>query len=137
MTGFFMKFLFAARLWRGVFARRTGVFQDVAKFKRIRWRAQRRIALAELMQRHGVHGMRQRISATALYGDLTRGSRVIGKPSRAAMRQILREIRGGKFAREWMRENAAGLRRMKKSQRASAENSVEKTWAKVKPLAQY
>lgn len=93
-------------------------------------------ALAELMQRHGVHGMRQRISATALYGDLTRGSRVIGKPSRAAMRQILREIRSGKFAREWMRENEAGSPRLKKLLRASDASSIEKIGRTVRRLSE-
>jgi ketol-acid reductoisomerase len=91
-------------------------------------------ALAELMQRHGVHGMRQRISATALYGDLTRGNRVIGKPSRTAMRQILQEIRSGKFAREWMQENASGLQRLRKLLIASRNNPVERAGWRVRRL---
>jgi ketol-acid reductoisomerase len=91
-------------------------------------------ALAELIQRHGIHGMRQRISATALYGDLTRGSRVVGKPSRAAMRQVLEEIRSGKFAREWMRENARGLPRLKQMLKQSANHSMEKTGEALRAL---
>jgi ketol-acid reductoisomerase len=91
--------------------------------------------LAELMRQCGVHGMRQRISATALYGDLTRGSRVIGKPSRAAMRQILQEIRSGKFAREWLKEHASGLPHLKRLLQASAANPIEKVGIKIREMA--
>lgn len=64
--------------------------------------------LAELLHARGVSGLRRGISGTALFGDLTRGPRVIGEPSRAAMRELLEEIRSGAFAREWLAEVAAG-----------------------------
>jgi ketol-acid reductoisomerase len=53
-----------------------------------------------LMHRYGISGMRDRISRTALYGDLTRGDRIIGEEARAGMRRILEDIRDGSFARE-------------------------------------
>lgn len=64
---------------------------------------------AELLESFGVEGMRRRISGTARFGDLTRGPRVIGEPSRAAMAEILGEIRDGRFAREWLAARAAAL----------------------------
>jgi ketol-acid reductoisomerase len=64
--------------------------------------------LAELLHARGVAGMRRGISGTALYGDLTRGPRVIDAGSRAALRELLGEIRSGAFAREWLAEVAAG-----------------------------
>ena len=64
--------------------------------------------LAELLYTRGVAGLRRGISGTALYGDLTRGPRVIDAGSRAAMRELLGEIRSGAFAREWLAEVAAG-----------------------------
>jgi len=57
---------------------------------------------AELVEKHGIEGMRRRISPTALYGDLTRGPRVIGAGVKAIMSEILAEIRSGAFAAEWM-----------------------------------
>jgi ketol-acid reductoisomerase len=63
--------------------------------------------LADLLHARGPAGFRQAISATALYGDLTRGPRVVGPASREAMRAILEEIRSGAFAREWREEVAA------------------------------
>ena len=64
--------------------------------------------LADLLHARGVAGLRRGISGTALYGDLTRGPRVVNESSRAAMRALLAEIRSGEFAREWLAEVAAG-----------------------------
>ncbi len=64
--------------------------------------------LAELLHERGLAGARRSISATALYGDLTRGPRVVGEAARAEMRAMLEEIRDGSFAREWAAEVAKG-----------------------------
>jgi ketol-acid reductoisomerase len=64
--------------------------------------------LADLLHERGVAGFRRAISGTALYGDMTRGPRVIGPEARRAMESILDEIRSGAFAREWMAESSAG-----------------------------
>jgi ketol-acid reductoisomerase len=64
--------------------------------------------LADLLHERGVAGMRQGISGTALFGDLTRGPRVVGEESRAAMAALLEEIHSGAFAREWADEFARG-----------------------------
>ena len=45
--------------------------------------------IVDLMYEKGITGMRYSISNTAEYGDLTRGKRVIGEPTRAAMKEIL------------------------------------------------
>ncbi len=64
--------------------------------------------IADLMYEKGIQGMRYSISNTAEYGDMTRGKRVIGEASRAAMKEILGEIQSGEFAREFIAENKAG-----------------------------
>src|SRR4029078_10541713 len=56
--------------------------------------------IVDLMYEKGITGMRYSISNTAEYGDLTRGKRVIGEPTREAMKQILSEIQSGEFAKE-------------------------------------
>ena len=63
---------------------------------------------AELLERFGVEGMRRRISGTARFGDRTRGPRVIGPSVRAAMEEILAEIRDGRFASEWLAARDSG-----------------------------
>ena len=52
--------------------------------------------------------MRDSISGTAEYGDLTRGPRIINRSTRKEMRKILKEIQTGEFAKEWILENQAG-----------------------------
>lgn len=64
--------------------------------------------LADLMYRRGIAGMRESISSTAEFGDYTRGPRIINAATRAAMREILAEIRDGRFAAELAAEFAAG-----------------------------
>jgi ketol-acid reductoisomerase len=64
--------------------------------------------IADLMYEKGIQGMRYSISNTAEYGDMTRGKRVIGPESRAAMKEILGEIQSGEFAKEWIQENRSG-----------------------------
>jgi ketol-acid reductoisomerase len=64
--------------------------------------------IVDLMYEQGIAGMRYSISDTAEYGDLTRGPRVINDAVKAEMRNILGEIRSGKFAEEWIAESEAG-----------------------------
>ncbi|HZI03872.1 MAG TPA: ketol-acid reductoisomerase [Archangium sp.] len=64
--------------------------------------------VVDLMYEHGIAGMRARVSETATYGDLTRGPRVVDEGVRTRMRELLREVQDGRFAREWILENQAG-----------------------------
>jgi ketol-acid reductoisomerase len=61
--------------------------------------------IVDLIYEGGFTRMRNSISNTAHYGDLTRGPRVIGPEVYEAMREILDEIQSGEFAREWILEN--------------------------------
>ena len=69
--------------------------------------------------------MRFSISNTAEYGDYTRGKRVITDETRASMRQILKEIQDGDFAREWIAENRAGQENFKRMRAEQADTQVE------------
>ena len=81
--------------------------------------------IVDLMYEKGIAGMRYSISNTAEYGDLTRGSRVIGPESRAAMSKLLAEIQSGDFAREWIAENRAGQENFKRMREEQAGHQVE------------
>jgi len=62
--------------------------------------------ITDLLHRHGLAGLRQRISGTAAYGGLTRGPRLVDAGVRARMREMLTEIEDGRFARELLAEGA-------------------------------
>jgi ketol-acid reductoisomerase len=81
--------------------------------------------IVDLMYEKGIQGMRYSISNTAEYGDMTRGSKVIGEESRAAMKQILADIQSGEFAREWIAENRAGGENFNRMREEAAGHQVE------------
>jgi ketol-acid reductoisomerase len=81
--------------------------------------------IVDLMYEKGITGMRYSISNTAEYGDLTRGKRVIGEPTREAMKQILGEIQSGEFAREWIAENQAGQENFQRMRQEGKDHQVE------------
>jgi len=81
--------------------------------------------IVDLMHEKGLAGMRFSISNTAEYGDYTRGKRVITDETRASMRQILKEIQDGDFAREWIAENRAGQENFKRMRAEQADTQVE------------
>jgi ketol-acid reductoisomerase len=64
--------------------------------------------IVDLFYQGGISFMRYSVSDTAEYGDYTRGQRIITEETREEMRQILREVQTGVFAREWILENRAG-----------------------------
>jgi ketol-acid reductoisomerase len=64
--------------------------------------------ITDLIQEVGISGMRRRVSNTACYGDLTRGQKIITEKTRRAMQKILKDVKSGKFAREWIKENENG-----------------------------
>lgn len=75
---------------------------------------------AENLYKYGIQGLRERISQTALYGDLTRGPRIINKETARTMRAILDEICSGKFKEELCAEKNSGWPTLKK--RLAEEN---------------
>jgi ketol-acid reductoisomerase len=81
--------------------------------------------IVDLMYEKGLAGMRFSISNTAEYGDYTRGRRVITDETREHMREILREIQSGAFAREWIAENRAGQENFKRMREEQAHTQVE------------
>ena len=64
--------------------------------------------------------------AVLLAGGLTRGPRVITSQTKAEMRKILKEIQQGKFAKQWIRENATGRKKYDKMLKADLNRPIEK-----------
>ena len=90
--------------------------------------------IVDLMYEKGLQGMRYSISNTAEYGDMTRGKRVIGEPTREAMKQILADIQSGEFAREWIAENRAGQENFKRMREEQANHQVEREGKELRSM---
>ncbi len=64
--------------------------------------------IVDLIYEGGMANMRYSISNTAEYGDYTRGPRIITDEVKKEMKRVLDDIQSGRFARDWVLENAAG-----------------------------
>lgn len=90
--------------------------------------------IVDLLYEGGFTKMRDAISDTAEYGDLTRGKRIVTKETEAAMQKILDDIRSGEFAREWVLENKAGTPVLDGERRAQAAHPVEEVGARLRGM---
>ena len=90
--------------------------------------------ITDLIQEKGIDGMRSRVSNTACYGDITRGKRIINEKTRKIMEKMLKEIKTGKFAREWIKENEAGRPNYNAILKKEREHSIEKVGADLRKM---
>jgi ketol-acid reductoisomerase len=90
--------------------------------------------IVDLMYEKGISGMRYSISNTAEYGDLTRGPRIVGEPTRQAMREILAEIQSGEFAREWIAENRAGQESFQRMREEQQGHQIEREGRELRSM---
>lgn len=81
--------------------------------------------IVDLIVEGGLAKMRDSISNTAEYGDLTRGPRIVTDATRLEMKKILSEIQSGQFAREFVLENQAGKPGFTAMRRQEAEHPIE------------
>jgi ketol-acid reductoisomerase len=90
--------------------------------------------IVDLMYEKGITGMRDSISNTAEYGDMTRGNRVISTETREAMKQILADIQSGEFAREWIAENRAGQENFQRMRAEGKDHQVERVGRELRAM---
>ncbi|MCP3177805.1 MAG: ketol-acid reductoisomerase [Desulfuromonadales bacterium] len=90
--------------------------------------------IVDLMYEGGIANMRYSISNTAEYGDLTRGPMVVTPETKKAMKEILRQIQEGEFAREFMLENKANKPVLSALRRKGAEHPIEEVGARLRSM---
>ena len=90
--------------------------------------------IVDLIYEGGIANMRYSISNTAEYGDMVSGPRVINETSRAAMKDILKEIQNGKFAKDFILEGETGYPRMTAERRIMANHPIEQVGEKLRAM---
>ncbi len=90
--------------------------------------------IVDLMFQGGIADMRYSISNTAEYGDYVSGKRVINDESRAAMKEILKEIQDGRFAKDFILEGQAGYPRMNAERTNDKEKLITKTGNQLREM---
>ena len=88
--------------------------------------------IVDLLYEGGLAKMHQFVSETAKYGDLVSGPRVVNAETRERMREVLHDIRTGKFASEWIRENETGKQNYDAMLAADLDQPIEKTGARLR-----
>ena len=88
--------------------------------------------IVDLLYEGGLAKMHQFISETAKYGDFVSGPRVINAETRERMREVLKDIRTGKFAFDWIAENEAGKKNYDAMLAADLDLPIEKTGARLR-----
>jgi ketol-acid reductoisomerase len=82
--------------------------------------------IVDLLHEGGLKKMHQYVSDTAKYGDLTRGPRIIDAHVRENMKQVLKEVQDGTFAKQWIEENRTGQKNYKRLMQEDLDQGIEK-----------
>ncbi|MEY2480331.1 MAG: ketol-acid reductoisomerase [Verrucomicrobiota bacterium] len=90
--------------------------------------------IVDLVHEAGLAGMRELISETAKWGELTAGPRIVDRHVERKMAILLRDIRSGKFAREWIRESSSGRKRYAKLLAEAKRHPIEKVGKRLRGL---
>ena len=88
--------------------------------------------IVDLMYEGGIANMRYSISNTAEYGDVTRGPRIITPETKLRMKEILKEIQDGTFAKEFVK-NVGDLPAKRETQRKHKIEQVGESLRKMMP----
>ncbi len=90
--------------------------------------------IVDLLYERGLSAMRDRISNTAEWGDLSVGPRLVSDEARNEMKRILEDVRSGKFAREWIAECKSGGNNFRRLHDADADSLYERAGKTVRSL---
>ena len=88
--------------------------------------------IVDLLYEGGLAKMHEFVSETAKYGDLVSGPRIINAETKERMREVLRDIQSGKFAKQWIDENNAGKPNYTALLAADLDQPIEKVGAQLR-----
>lgn len=91
--------------------------------------------MADMIYAKGLAALWQSISSTAAFGGLEEGPRIIGEPTRAAMRDALARIRDGEFARALEAETTAGSPHLAAAYERAGSRPIEAVRTRLRELA--
>lgn len=92
--------------------------------------------IVDLIYQSGFAGMRYSISNTAEYGDYITGPKLITEETKKTMKQILKNIQDGSFAKEFLLDmsEAGGQAHFRAMRKLAAEHPSEKVGEEIRKL---
>jgi ketol-acid reductoisomerase len=90
--------------------------------------------IVDLIYEGGIANMNYSISNNAEYGEYVTGPKIVTEQTKAAMRQALRDIQTGEYAKSFILENRAGAPTLMSRRRLMAEHSIEVVGEKLRAM---
>lgn len=90
--------------------------------------------IVDLMYEGGIANMNYSISNNAEYGEYVTGTEVINEESRKAMRNALKRIQNGEYAKMFIQEGAINYPSMTARRRNTADHPIEKVGAQLRSM---
>tara|TARA_B100000959_G_scaffold173550_1_gene181669 strand:+ start:145 stop:1164 length:1020 start_codon:yes stop_codon:yes gene_type:complete len=90
--------------------------------------------IVDLIYEGGIANMNYSISNTAEYGEYVSGKKIVDPKTKERMKEVLKDIQSGKFAKQWMDECKGGQKNFLKMREELAKHPVEKVGKKLRDL---
>src|SRR5947208_4064452 len=90
--------------------------------------------IVDLMNEAGISGMRFSISETAKWGDVTVGPKIIDAGVKKRMKQALKEIQNGSFAKGWVKEYQTGYKKYNALLKKGEKHNIEKVGERLRSM---
>ncbi|WP_424192236.1 ketol-acid reductoisomerase [Ampullimonas aquatilis] len=90
--------------------------------------------IVDLIYEGGIANMNYSISNNAEYGEYVTGPRVVTEATKDAMRQCLKDIQTGEYAKSFILENRAGAPTLLSRRRLTAEHPIEQVGEKLRAM---
>ncbi|WP_263081226.1 ketol-acid reductoisomerase [Endozoicomonas sp. Mp262] len=90
--------------------------------------------IVDLMYEGGIANMNYSISNNAEYGEYVTGPKVINDESRKAMKQALKDIQNGEYAKQFILEGATNYPSMTAYRRNNAAHPIEQVGARLREM---
>jgi ketol-acid reductoisomerase len=90
--------------------------------------------IVDLMYEGGITNMNYSISNNAEYGEYVTGDKVINEESRRAMREALKNIQNGEYAKRFILEGQSNYPEMTARRRLNAAHPIEETGAQLREM---
>ena len=90
--------------------------------------------IVDLMYEGGIANMNYSISNNAEYGEYVTGPKIINEESRKAMKEALKNIQNGEYAKQFILEGQMNYPSMTAYRRLTAAHPIEETGAKLRAM---
>jgi len=90
--------------------------------------------IVDLIYEGGIANMNYSISNTAEYGEYISGKKIVNPKTKERMKEVLKDIQSGKFAKQWMNECNNGQKNFLKMREELSHHPIEKVGKKLRDL---